>query len=233
MHNKTMPLLYAFIVLGFMVGTVRSSKAEIYSEIPEAVDHSRKYLFYMHGAWVEMKGLNEAHPRYGLYKYDKIVQSFSNKGFVVISEARLRRVRIGQYANKVARQVSRLLDQGVPRKKITVIGHSKGGLMALTVASILGEREINFVVMAGCAKKGTRFRRSYEKFLQTHAQRLRGRILSIYEADDRSAGSCQEAFNLAPDIESKEVVFNTGRGHGLFYSPERIWINEVIKWAGI
>jgi hypothetical protein len=222
-----------FIVLNLMIYAAESSVAEIYTDTPKVVDSNRKYLFYMHGAWIEMKGLHKEHPQHGLYEYDKIVAALSKRGFVVISEVRGRRVSMSQYISKVVHQIDYLLNQGVAEKDITVIGHSKGGYMTLKVASILQKEEINFVVMAGCGKQRTMFRRGYEKFLKGSARKLNGRILSIYGIDDQLSASCQEAFNVALGVESKEVVFNTGKGHGLFYSPEPSWIDEVVKWAGM
>ena len=29
----------------------------------------------------------------------------------------------------------------------------------------------------------------------------------------------------------KEIVFDVGRGHALFYTPERVWLDRVVEWA--
>jgi hypothetical protein len=60
---------------------------------------------------------------------------------------------------------------------------------------------------------------------------LRGRLLSIYDASDRLAGSCREAFEKAAVAESAEVVLQTGQGHALFWSPKAVWVDEVVGWA--
>jgi len=220
-------------MFGTIACLVTNVEAEVLNEVPDSPDLKRKFLFYMHGAWIEMHGLNRPHPHHGAYEFKKIVQSLSDKGFIVISEARRRKVQMGQYAKKVAGQVRHLLHHGIPPGNITVIGHSKGGHMTLIIASLLQNNHINFVVMAGCGKRGTQFRRGYNKFLNRLATKLRGRILSIYDKGDNVAGSCKESFEKAIDVKSKEVEFNTGKGHGLFYSPSTIWINEVVNWAGI
>jgi len=95
-----------------------------------------------------------------------------------------------------------------PPGNITVTGHSKGGHMTLIIASIVQNNNINFVVMAGCGKKDTQFRRGYEKFLGRLAVGLHGRILSIYDKSDNVAGSCKESFEKAKDVYSKEVELN-------------------------
>jgi len=123
-----------------------------------------------------------------------------------------------------------LIGKGVPPEHITVLGHSKGGLMTLIVASRVNEPNVNYVVMAGCGRMGTAFRRPYQIFLDRDARRLKGRILSMVDADDREAGSCQEAFGRASDAQTRETVLHTGRGHGLFYSPQPAWIEKVVEW---
>jgi len=180
-----------------------------------------------------MKGKNYPHPLYGLYQYDKIVQTFSEKGFLVISEVRYEKVHNVQYAKKISEQIRYLLNKGVPEENITVIGHSKGGHMSLVIASILQKKNINYVIMAGCGKKGTKFRHSYEKFLNKYAEKMQGRILSLYDSIDKDAGSCQEAFSKASFVKTKEVILETGKGHGLFYSPEKSWTTKVVAWAGL
>jgi hypothetical protein len=203
----------------------------VYTDVPEVVKVNQKYLFYMHGGWIEKYGIGYPHPSYGYYEYEKIVRAFAERGFIVISEMRLHKVQMYEYAHKIAGQVRWLLEKGVPARNITIIGHSKGGHMALMVASILEEDRVSFVIIAGCGREGTIFRRGYEKFLQRLAWRMKGRILSIYDTADEVAGTCQGAFDEAPQAESEEIVFHTGLGHGLFYSPRPVWIDEVIKWA--
>jgi pimeloyl-ACP methyl ester carboxylesterase len=204
---------------------------EVHSDVPKAVDADRRHLFYMHGAWIEHSGLESSHPRHGRYQYRAIVRAFAERGFVVISEARKGEIEPEAYADKVAIQVRRLLEAGVPPSHVTVIGHSKGGSIALITASELQEEKVNFVIMAGCGKRGSGFGRSFERFLETGAARLRGRFLSIYDTSDRVAGSCREAFERAEVAESQEVVLRTGRGHALFWSPRAVWVDEIVKWA--
>jgi hypothetical protein len=225
-----LPILAICISLCFNF-TSAFAEGVAYTDVPQVIETNQKYLFYMHGGWIEKYGINRPHPSYGYYEYEKIVRAFTEKGFTVISEVRLHEVELYEYAHKIAGQVRRLLKEGVPAKNITIIGHSKGGQMALIVASILKEDKVNFVIMAGCGKKGTMFRRGYEKFLQRHAWRMRGRILSLYDAADKVAGTSKEAFDKAPQVESKEIVLQTGLGHGLFYSPRLVWVDEVVKWA--
>lgn len=205
---------------------------EASAEIKPLAGSEKRYVFYMHGAWVEKYGLNKAHPVHGAYRYHDIVHTLEAQGYEVISEIRISEVSFGAYADKVAGQVQSLIEKGVPPEHITVLGHSKGGLMTLIVASRLNQPNVNYIVMAGCGRKETAFRRPYKIFLDQDAPHLKGRILSIYDAEDREAASCQEAFDRASDsnAETKEIVLSTGRGHGLFYSPHSAWIEKIAEW---
>lgn len=220
-------LLFFGIIFSFL----SDAEAGIHRETPREADLIRPYLFYMHGAWIEKNGLNRPHPSHGYYEYDSIVRVFQESDFEVTSEMRPSEVHPLKYATEIADEVRVLLNQGVPPQQITVCGHSKGGQMTLIVASLVGEEKVNYVVLAGCGKRGTSFRQSYEKFLASQAPSLKGRILSMYDADDREAGSCQEAFRLASGIETKERVLHTGKGHGLFYSPQAVWVNPLLEWV--
>jgi pimeloyl-ACP methyl ester carboxylesterase len=227
-------LLGAMLSLSVIAGSSSAeagAAGEIHSDVPEAVDPARRHLFYLHGAWIEHSGLERSHPQHGRYEYQAIVRTLAERGFIVVSAARLEQTHPETYAKKVVTQVRSLLEQGVPPSHITVIGHSKGGSIALIAASKLREEKLNYVIMAGCGKRGSGFRRSFERFLEERAAGLRGRLLSIYDASDRLAGSCREAFEKAAVAESAEVVLQTGRGHALFWSPKAVWVDEVVKWA--
>lgn len=203
----------------------------IATELPETADPDSRYLFYLHGAWIEQHGVAQPHPHHGRYEYQEIVQALADRGFVVISERRTNPVHPVSYAQRVADQVRTLVARGVPPARITVAGHSKGGHMAMLVASQVQEPALRVVVMAGCGAPGAEFRRSYAPFLATRAASMAGWILSLYDAADREAGSCQEAFDRAPAVRSQERMFRTGKGHGLFYAPEPLWLDEVARWA--
>jgi hypothetical protein len=225
------------ILLGLLLAPalpVRGAASAVSPTLPESIDANARYLFYLHGAWIEDHGLEAAHPEYGRYQYAEITRALSDRGFVVISEPRLHAVDPAVYAQHVARQVTALLDKGVPPRHITVIGHSKGAWMVLLVASDVQNAAVQFVVMAGCGKAGTPARAAYEEFLTTRAASLQGRILSLYDRSDQLMATCREAFAKAVPtrIESREIVLDTGRGHGLFYAPDERWMDPIVAWAG-
>lgn len=221
-------LLWTGFPLG---GWSAAAENRVHASVQDGVGQRAKYLFYLHGAWLETHDVHEAHPRHGVYQYSAIVQGLTGKGFEVISEVRRSEVHPRQYASRVADRVGELLRTGVSGRDITVAGHSKGGNMALITAGLVQQEDVNYVILAGCGKPGTTFRRSYERFLERDAKQLRGRILSIYDSADQEAGSCREAFSQGAARETNEVVVHTGMGHGLFYSPRAVWIDKVVEWA--
>ena len=200
--------------------------------LPSVVDPNARYLFYLHGGWLGQRGKHESHPRYGVrYEFDDIVAALEKRGFKVISEIREGGVRPGRYARRLANLVDTLIGQGVPAKNISVIGHSKGGQITLQTSARLGNPAVNFLIMASCAPQSSPFRRSYARFLERGAHRLSGRVLSLYDREDRVGGSCREAFDLGSPTESKELVLQTGRGHGLFYTADKAWVDQVVAWT--
>ncbi|MBI4279866.1 MAG: hypothetical protein HY660_15555 [Armatimonadetes bacterium] len=196
--------------------------------MPSSIDASRKYLFYLHGKILEDQGRNAVSREHGAYCYDDIIKALADRGFVVISEIRPANTT-PEYAQKVAGYVRTLLEGGVAPESITVAGFSKGGALTLRTSAVLGQPKVNFVVMAGCGHTGPDS--GYRQIVEQVAPRLRGRILSIYDAADREAGPCQDAFARAPGLEPRETKFSTGLGHGLFYRPRSEWLDPVVDWA--
>lgn len=193
----------------------------IFPDIPDKIDTKAKLLFYLHGRIVEIKGIRPISAKYGAYEYEKIIEALKNRGFIVISEARGRNTHAGQYAQKVVSQVNRLLKAGVPPSNITVVGASKGALIAMTVSTMLQNKEVNFVFLAGCADGLRKFDLDFY-----------GNILSIYDEKDQLVGSCQSFFKKSTGISShKEIKLKVGTGHGIIYKPLKEWIDPVVQWA--
>lgn len=205
---------------------------EVLSEPPATPDPGGRYLFYMHGIKVEEEGPNACSKRENAcYDYGGITAALAGRGFTVISELRPSGTQIGRYAKqRLIPQIRSLVNRGVPRANITVIGHSKGGVITLVVSNLLRAPQINYVVMAGCGKKHSAFRKAFQRLLD-RGTTLHGRVLSLYDVADRDAGSCGEAFAPGTAAETRETAFNTGRGHCLFCVPDEIWIEPVAEWA--
>jgi hypothetical protein len=190
--------------------------------VPDKIEKKAKYLFYLHGRIIEVKGIRPNSEKYGVYEYEKILETLKNKGFFVISEARKGNTNISNYAQKVASQVRVLLEAGVSPGHITVVGASKGAVIAMQVSTILQNKGLNFVFMAGCN----------DMIYQRFDIAFYGNILSIYDEKDEIAGTCQKFFKTSTGINTyKEIKLNVGTGHGILYKPLKEWIDPVVDWA--
>jgi hypothetical protein len=199
-----------------------NASRRIFAEVPDDIDPSARYLFYLHGRIIEEKGVRPTHPRFGIYEYQEILGTFADLGFVVISEVRLSGADVPTWAERVARQVKRLIDGGVPPGHVTVVGFSKGGVIAIFASSALADDRLNFVFMGACGPwiKG-------QPDLVPH-----GRILAVRESSDNLVGSCSKLFDRSDaDGDRREVVTNLGGGHGAFYRPRPEWVGEIVEWA--
>jgi len=208
-------MIWVLVLLGF--ATVSYARLASY-EMPSVIDSSARYVFFLHNYYVEQHGPN------GACKYHDILKAFTDNGFTAISEMRSGNIVPSQYAQKIVRQVKRLLHAGVPPEYITVAGHSKGGVITLCVASQLGNPNIGYIIMAGCDIKF--LEQAYPDFTQ-----IKGEFLSVYALSDSIANSCQNAFSKAIiGICYKEITINSDKGHKLFFRPEDIWVEPVMAW---
>ena len=194
----------------------------IHADVPAIIDPSARYLIYLHGAIIETNGVRPTHPVFGVYEYRKILRTFADRGFEVISEARPAGTDAGEYVGRVAAQVTALLEAGVPPEHVTIVGFSKGGGIAILASSLLANDRLNFVFMASCGS--------------WYADRPdivpQGRMLGVREASDDLAGSCDDLFSRAPDGSLwSEIVVELGGGHGAFYRPHSEWVDPVVRWA--
>ena len=190
----------------------------------DGLDADERYIFYLHGRIIEDQGIGAVSEQYGRYEYVEMIEVFKTNGFRVISEVRERDTDVNLYADKVVTEIQNLIDKDVNPKNITVVGASKGSVIAMLVSSKLQNPAINFVLIAGC---NGWVRESLEI-------NLCGRVLSIFEASDELAGSCVPIFNdsnCQPVVH--EIRLNTGRGHGIVFKPLPEWMNPAMDWANV
>jgi ketosteroid isomerase-like protein len=195
----------------------------ILSSVPQKVDPKARYLFYISGYLVEAGNTRPTSPKFGVYEYEQILETFKQSGFVVISEARKKSPEIEPYAAKVAEQVKQLLKAGVSPQHITIVGASQGAWIAMLTSTYLENRKVNFVFIAACSAD--------EGFLQL--VNLHGNVLFISERTDLP-GSCQRFRADATGLgEYKEIETNTGLKHGFLFRPMRGWTEPIIAWAQV
>ncbi len=210
-----------------MTQEMSSALADRYG-YPTEIDPERRYMFYMHGKIIEDQGLPAISPQFGEYQYEEILETLESYGFVIISEQRPRDADGSEYARRGASQVVELLTAGVPAGSITVVGASKGASIATVVSYLVGNPDVNYVLLGSC----------HPTLIEGWRQQgvtLSGNVLGIRDvADDEYSGSCSELFNLSQGEglnRSDEIVLQVGTGHGILYQPLPEWVLPTIHWA--
>jgi len=185
---------------------------------------AQKYVFYLHGKIVEDQGANASNGAFGKYEYDNILGKFRDAHFAVLSECRKPNTDVKEYAHKVVFQIDSLLKGGVKPGNITVVGASKGALIAIYVSTYLHNPAVNFAFLSSC---------NDYVFMSYTDIAFCGNILSIYEKSDEGNQSCEKfkTNSKSPILNYKEVELNTRLHHGYLYKPIPEWMGPVIKWA--
>lgn len=193
----------------------------VLDHLPETPDKSARYLIYLHGRIVEEQGRRPAHPKWGIYEYDQILQALAG-GAVVIGEQRPAGTDLNKFAAHVVDQVRTLLQSGVPPEHVTVAGFSKGGAIAIRTSAFLKDPRVNFVFLAACGDGD---------FDGTDLA-VQGRILSIFEANDDIGRSCAPLFaQPGTQGEHSEVEVRVGDHHGTFFRVHRDWLDPLLRWV--
>jgi hypothetical protein len=194
---------------------------------PASIDPDAEYLFYLHGRIIEDQGLPAISPDFGEYEYEAILVALQAYDYLVISEQREADTDGIEYARRVTGQVTQLLEAGVPPEAITIVGASKGAGIAVYVSHFLANAEINVVLLSICHPD------TAQEFLQNKIN-LYGNVLSIYDASDVLAGSCEELFTFSEGkgiARHEEVVLEIGTGHGILYQPLIEWVLPAVEWG--
>ncbi|RUT71484.1 alpha/beta hydrolase [Flavobacterium cupreum] len=187
-------------------------------------NNDQAYIFFLHNRFIEEHDLSEAHPEYGRAEYNEIINSFKSDNFMVFSEKRKKNTNGAEYAEKVVRQIQKLLKKGIKPNKITVIGTSMGGYIAQYVSTYLANPEVSFVFI-GCFRDI-----DIEEIPEIN---FCGNILTIYEKSDVfgvSAVKRKETSKLKVN-HFREIELNTNLKHGFLYKALDEWIVPCKKWA--
>lgn len=216
--------IYVLLPTVFFLFMTAFSHGEHSERLPETIDPNRYYLFYLHGQIVEGSNGRPTHPEHGVYKYTDIIDSLDAKGFWVISEIRQKNANPTTHANDLASSINELKKAGVPSSHITVVGASKGGIIACYTSNELKDPELNFVILAGF----------FDRLKDDPKMLVHGRVLSIHDASDKSGINPQRFLKTSKAItEERIVVTKKGWGHSLIFEPRKEWIDEVVTWSGI
>lgn len=196
-------------------------KAAFAGQFSHELDKKARYLIYISGYIVHAGNLRPTSPRFGIYEYEKILETFRQKGFIVISEARKQSSELEPNATTVAGQIDRLLKDGVPPQQITIVGASQGAWIAMLASTQVKNQNLNFVLLGSCAADD-----GLLKIVDLH-----GKVLFISERTDLP-GSCERFRADATGLsEYKFLEINTGQKHGFLFRPLEDWIGPTIDWA--
>ncbi len=195
-----------------------------------AGDEPPRHLIYLHGRIVQaVQEARPHHPRFGYYELEKILAALRGRGFVVSGEIRPRSATVGGAADRVVEQVRQLVGSGVPAARISVVGASMGAAIALVAAARLEEPERRRVILGACASGAV------PGLAASQGKGPSGRLLAIREASDELTGDCPAwtgAMDPGASLHVREVVLDTGLGHGFLYRPLPEWVDPVVEWAG-
>ncbi|WP_123966594.1 alpha/beta hydrolase [Chryseobacterium phosphatilyticum] len=185
---------------------------------------NKQYIFFLHNKFLEDHSADEAHPKYGIVEYEKVLHQLKDSSNVVLFEKRKPNTDPVVYARKIKKQMDRLMKKGVKAENITVVGTSQGGYIAQYISYYQKNPELKFVFIGASFKDD-----SLEKDPDF---KLYGRILSITEkSDDGHVQLSEEQRFTRSDIKDfKEIELNTGLNHGFLFKALDAWILPTKEW---
>jgi hypothetical protein len=180
-----------------------------------------KHIFYLHGRIIEQQSKNAVSEQFGKYELDSIIAALKVENGIVHAEIRKSNVDYKLYAIKVSKQIDELLESGVEAKNITVIGASKGAIIACNISS-LNTNAINYVFLAG--------NNDYQEM--NNDWKFHGQVLCIYDLSDDIAGKNYDYWKAKENFTTKfeQIELKTNLGHGFLYKPLNVWIEPTKKW---
>ena len=187
-----------------------------------------RHLIYLHGRIVqEEQSARPVSPRFGAYELEAIREAFKARGFELTSEIRPRTASVSESADRVVAQVRTLLASGVAAERITIVGGSMGASIAFAASARLNDPRLRFALLGGCPLENVRAVAAEE------GRPPAGRLLVIHEKSDDTGPPCAkwEPEALPKPSELREIVLDTGLGHGFLYRPLPEWLEPVVDWA--
>ena len=180
-----------------------------------------KHIFYIHGRIIEIQGKNAVSEEFGKYEFDNIIKAIKVKNSIVHAEIRNTNVDVKEYAHYVSKQIDSLIKTGVQPIDITVIGASKGAIIASTISHI-NTNSINYVLLAG--------NNDYQE--ANNDWEFHGQVLGIYDAPDKIAGKNYDHWKKSKNHTTKfeQLELKTNLGHGFLYKPLKDWTESTKKW---
>lgn len=195
----------------------------------EAAIDAPRHVIYLHGRIVqEQQSARPRHPEFGYYELEAILDAFRERGFVVSGAIRPQSATVSGAADSVVAQVRRLAASGVTLDRITVVGGSMGAGIALLASTRLQNADLRFCVLGACLSENVR------ALIADEGAAPSGRVLAIRESSDDLTRGCppwHPDAASAPQLVAREIVLDTGLGHGFLYRPLPQWVDAVAEWA--
>ena len=180
-----------------------------------------KHIFYIHGRIIEIHGRNAYSEDFGKYEFDSIVSAIKVEKSVVQYEIRNENVDPKEYAIHVSKQIDSLIKNGVKPIDITIVGASKGAIIASNISSF-NTNPINYVLLAG-----------NNEYQETNNDwKFHGQVLCIYDLSDGIAGKNYSYWKNRENFTTKfeQLEIQTNLGHGFLYKPLSVWTEPAKKW---
>ncbi|MFK7972382.1 MAG: hypothetical protein AB8F95_18580 [Bacteroidia bacterium] len=187
----------------------------------QSEDKATKHIFYLHGRIIEVQGVDAVSEKFGEYHYNDIIDSLKSTGAVIHNEVRTTQTDFQTFCIRTSGEIDRLIAKGVKPEDVTVIGASKGAVMAMNISN-MNIHPVNYVLLA-----------ANNAYIEREQQwNLHGRILGIYERSDSLAGRPYDHWITVSSnaVEFEQIEINTGLGHGFLYQPLEAWLRPVKKW---
>lgn len=180
-----------------------------------------KHIFYIHGRIIEIQGRNAYSEDFGKYEFDSIVSAIKVNKSIVHYEIRTTNVDPKEYAIHVSKKIDSLINNGVKPIDITIVGASKGAIIASNISS-LNTNPINYVLLAG--------NNDYQE--TNNDWKFHGQVLCIYDLSDGIAGKNYSYWKIRENYTTKfeQLEIQTNLGHGFLYKPLSVWTEPAKKW---
>ncbi len=182
------------------------------------------HIFYLHGMIIESQGINAVSPAFGPYEYTNIINTLKDSGAVVHHVVRTEKTDFYAFGDSVSKEINLLIQNGVPAENISVVGASKGGLIAMYISHI-NSYNVNYILLGA----------SSDYAQNTFDWNLHGSILGIYEKSDTVAPNNYRYWidKSTNATRFEQLAINTGLNHGFLYRPLDAWMLPTMEWIGI
>jgi hypothetical protein len=197
-----------------------ANAGSLLAEFPTQINANEKYVFYSHGFIVEGTNPTPINPRWGKYDFPEVKKALSDEQYNLIAYHRAKGTDPRVFAKKLAADINKLTENGVPYRNIYLVGFSRGGAITVLTSNEVASDNMNIIILAGCSR-----------FIKNNIElQAYGNVYSIYETSD-GVGSCQFLIDRSEHVkEFEEMSISTGKEHGAFYNPLPEWVVPVKAW---